>query len=153
MNNTFKFKYSALVWVLLACVLALSLVGLIWNAYNLIYFINSSVDKITSYSLIVLAIGALFVIALGVVFFGRYTVKNGVFCMHLGFFATKYSTDEITEIVHFKKSDKLVVYFSDQKYMVVMIANENYDNFVLALRNQNPKIAYNSMIDGEDTPI
>ena len=153
MKNVFKFHYSALLWVMLTAVIALALTGLVWNTYNLIYFINAGIDKIISYSLIVLATGALGVIAFSVAFFGRYVIKNDVLVTCFGVFSSKTQLTEITEVVHFKKSNKLVVYFADQKFSVVLIAPEKYDHFVIALRDKNPKIRFNALIDGQDTPV
>ena len=153
MKNVFKFHYSSVLWVMLILVITLALTGLVWNAYNLIYFINSGIDKIISYSLIVLATGALGVIAFSVAFFGRYVIKDGLLVTYFGVFSSKVDVNEITEVVHFKKSNKLVVYFADQKFSVVLIAPEKYDDFVIALRDKNPKIRFNALIDGEDTPV
>lgn len=152
MANSFKIKYSVVVWALLFVVAVASLLGFAWNVYNLVYFINAKPLKIITYSLLVLTTGALFVIVVGVIAFGKYTVKNGVLCMKLGFFTLKTPTEEVLEITLFKKSNKLVTYFSDSKYAVVLISPADYENFILALRNQNKKIIYNTRIDGEDTP-
>ena len=152
MANSFKIKYSAVIWALVVAVAVISLLGFMWNVYNLVYFINAKPLKIITYSLLVLATGALFAIVIGVIFFGKYTIKDGVLCMKLGFFKLKTPVNEIVEITLFKKSNKLVTYFSDSKYAVVLISPADYENFILALRSQNQQIVYSTRFDGEDTP-
>ena len=152
MQQSFKFKNSTLVWVLLWVVVILSVVGLTWNVYNLIYFMNAGIIKVISYSLLVLATLTLTIIVFSVIFFGRYTIKNGEFATHMGIFKSKTPVDEVMQITLFKKSNKLVVYFLDGKYSVLLIAPEFYDAFVLAMREQNKKIIYDTQIEGEDLP-
>ena len=44
------------------------------------------------------------------------------------------------------------MYFIDQKFSVAVIHKKDYDNFVLALRKENPNILYDNCIEGEDLP-
>lgn len=153
MKNSFSIKYSVIVWALLCLVFVLSLSGLIWNIFNLIYFLNAGVIKILTYAMLIVATATLFGLVLSVILFGKYTVKNGVLCMHMGIFKNKINIDEIAEITLFKKSNKLVVYSLDSKFIIVLISPNDYDSFVMAMREQNPKIIYSTRIDGEDTPL
>ncbi len=150
--KSFKFKYSTAVWVLLAIVLILSAVGIVWNVFNFITFLSESIFKSVSYALIILLTAFLLVFVLSVIFYGRYVIKDGYLIQYFGFLKTKTSLKEIVEITHFKKSDKLVVYFADRKYTVIVIAKECYDPFILAVRTVNPAVVYDVKIEGEDTP-
>ena len=60
--------------------------------------------------------------------------------------------NDVVQITHFKKSDKLVLYFKDAKYTVVIISPEKYEDFIFALREENRQIIYDSRTDGEDEP-
>ncbi|MBO7344774.1 MAG: PH domain-containing protein [Clostridia bacterium] len=150
--KSFKFKYSTAVWVLLFLVLILSAVGICWNVFNLITFFNESTFKAVSYSLIILLTAFMLVFVLSVIFYGKYAIKDGFLVQYFGFLKTKTPISEIVEITHFKKSDKLVVYFADQKYTVIVISPEFYEQFILAIRKVNPKIGYDVKIEGEDVP-
>jgi hypothetical protein len=150
--KSFKFKYSIAVWVLLALVLILSTVGIIWNVYNFIFFIKESTVKAVAYLLIVLLTLFLFVFVLSVILYGRYVIKGDYLTQYFGLLKTKTPVKDIAEITHFKKSDKLVIYFVDRKYTVIVIQKELYEQFILALREANPAIVYDVKIDGEDTP-
>lgn len=152
MNSCFKLKFPTVLYALLCLVVLLSGAGFLWNVYNLIYFIGVGGFKIVTSALLVAVTGALSVLALSTLFYCRYTVKNKTICLHLGLFKLKASTDDVCEITRFKKSDKLVVYFLDNKFSVVMIDRKDYDDFIVAVRNQNPSVVFDVKIEGEDLP-
>ena len=139
-------------WALLILVAVFSLAGIAWNIYNLVYFLYAGALKIITYSLLICVTIALFILAVSVIFFGRYTVSDKELTMHLGLFRNKTNIDDIVQITHFKKSDKLVVYFLDAKFSVLLIAPSEYERLVLCLRAKKPSIIYDTKIDGEDTP-
>lgn len=148
----FRFRYSATVWTLLVLVLILSVTGLFWNILNLIEYSFLGALKTVTYSLMVLMTAVLSVLVLSIMIYGRYVIKNGDLLTFFGFFKSKTKISEIVQVTHFKKSDKLVLYFIDQKYTVVVISKEDYERFILALREVNRAIVYTSETDGEDTP-
>lgn len=151
--KSFKFKYTPMVWVLLAIVLLLSIAGLCWNVFNLVNYLWAGTFKIVTYSLLIALTGALCVLVVSVIIYGRYKIKNGALYTYFGIFHNKTDINEIVEITHFKKSDKLVVYFSDQKYSVIVIDSKEYDEFVLAVRSVNSHVIFDTRIDGEDLPL
>ncbi len=152
-NQSFKFKYTVIVWVLLVIVIALSLAGLIWNIVALIYNSNVSDNvKATTNVIMIIITLALNVFVTSLIFNSKYTVTKDYLIQNFGLIKTKISLKQIIEITHFKKSNKLVIYFSDEKYTVAVISPESYNNFVMCLREFAPEIIYDVQIDGEDTP-
>ena len=148
----FRFRYLPVVWVLLSVVLILCAIGLYLNILNIIeYSFAKGYDFISAICISVInAFIAVFV--LGVMFYGKYTIKKEMLYTNFGFIYTKTDIKDIVQITHFKKSDKLVVYFVDQKYSVIVISPADYEQFILELRKKNPQIIFNSQIDGEQTP-
>lgn len=139
----FKFKFSPLIWTLLFVVLGLCLAGLGFNVFNLINYIPLGATKIVIYALMIALITFLIVLDVSIILFGYFTIDDKLLCAKFGLIKTKISIDKITNVVLQKKDGKLVVYASDEKYLVVVIAPELYDDFVLALRAKNKSIAYN----------
>ena len=150
--KSFKFRYSVIVWILLGLVMALSLAGLAWNVYNTIAFIGINTLKVATFVAICALALVLLALSISIAVYGRYIVKKDSLTFCLGFIKTKYDINDIVEITHFKKSDKLVVYFADQSYTVVVISPEEYSAFITAVREYNKQIVYSIKIDGEDTP-
>ena len=146
----FRFNYSVAVWILLSLVLVLTCAGLGLNLFNLIEYSKLGAVKIALYSVIVLLNLALVVMDVSVMVYGCYVIKDGALYSNFGLIRTKSDVKDIVQISHFKKSDKLVVYFKDAKYTVIIICPEKYDDFIFSIREINPAILYESRIDGED---
>lgn len=148
----FRFKYSPIAWILLFAVLIISLGGLIWNVFSLIEYLWAGAIKIIGNAFIILFNLALVVLDVGVIAFGFYVVKDKKLICYFGLIKTEYDLEDVVAVTHFKKSDKLVVYFNDKKYTVIVISPDSYDDFIGAIRTENPQIIYDTKIDGEDTP-
>lgn len=148
----FPFKYSTFIHIALAVVLIASLGGLAWNIFNLISYVYLGVFKIIMYSVIILLNLALCILALSLIFFGQYVINEKHLICCFGFIRSRYSISDITQVVLFKKSNKLVVYFNNNKYTVILISPAMYEDFTIALRKHNPSITYNTEIDGEEQP-
>ena len=147
----FRFKYSPVVWLLLAVVLVLSVGGLVWNIFNLVEFYSfKQTFDLVSYGVIIAVCAFLVVFVLAVIFYGNYVIKGQTLYTYFGFFRAKMKIDDIVGISLFKKSNKLVVYFKEQEYSIIVIDQNLYDDFVVAIRKVNPKIIYDTRIEGED---
>lgn len=148
----FRFKYSILVWILLALVLLICCAGLYLNILNIVEYSWAKDFRLLSYIIICIMTLFVAVFVISVMCYGRYSIKNKHLYTYFGFIFTKTPVEEIVQITHFKKSNKLVIYYTDQKYSVIVISPSEYEQFILALRDQNKKIIYNTQIDGEQTP-
>lgn len=149
---SFKFKYSPVVWVLLSLVLALSLAGLTWNVYALIQNSWAGGVKVFSHVAMVIITAFLIIFVLSVMIYGRYLINDKFLVQYFGLIKIKTPISSLVQITHFKKSDKLVVYFDDQKYTVIVIDKSLYDEFVMRVREVNSNVIFDVQIDGEDTP-
>ena len=148
----FKFKFSIFIWVMLSVVLAVCICSLAINVYNLTQYLSYSLFKFLPFILYSLITLFLIIVVLSIMLFSGYSLKNDNFYVRFGIFCSKTKLDEIVAITHFKKSDKLVVYFKHQAFSVIVIAKEKYDDFVMSLRQLNKNILFNKQIDGEDLP-
>ncbi len=148
----FRFKYSPVIWVLLCLVIALSLAGLGWNIFNFISFVHTDTIKTVLYAIVIALNAFLVFLAIAVATYGAYVIKDGNLYAYFGIIRSKYNVMDIVEITHFKKSDKLVAYFKDNKFTVIVISPSNYDDFVIAIREINKEIVFNKKIEGENTP-
>ena len=140
----FKFDYSTPVWVLLFIVIGLSIAGAVWNIYNVISFSKVETFKAVLYSLSVVLVLFLLVLAVSVCLYGCYTFNEKHLISHFGIISTKIELTNIVAITHFKKSNKLVIYLKDNKYSVIIISPSDYDDFIGTLLKLNVQIAYSS---------
>lgn len=144
----FKFNYSPVVWALIAIVIALSVASVVWNVYNVVFFIKVSTFKAVLYSLTVLISLFLAILALGICFYGCYTVDEKNLISHFGIIYSRIELKDVSGIVRFKKTNKLVIYLKGGKFSVILISPALYDDFISSLIKSNPEIAY-SCEDGE----
>ena len=147
----YRFRYGKIVYLLLALVVAAAFAGGIWNVYNFVVYL-SDVFKAVTYMVIALLTLFLAILGLSIMVYGRYVISGEYLYTCFGFIKTKTKISEVTEIVHFKKSDKLVAYNKKGEYLVIVISPAEYEDFILNMREINREIVYESKIDGEDTP-
>ena len=102
--------------------------------------------------LILLVVLALFLLVLcaGVLVYPYYKVKNGRLYSVMGVLHTSYDLKEVTELVYFKAECKLVMYFTTEKFIVIMLSEQKHEDFVKALREVNPLIDYDNKINEND---
>ena len=150
--SVFKFKYSHMIWILLSCVCILCTVGLVFNIIDAIAYFSLGTFKFVGHICTCILNAFILVFVISVMVNGKYVIKDGALYLRFGFIYVKNDIKEIVQITHFKKSDALVMYFVDQKFSVAVIHKKDYDNFVLALRKENPNIFYDKCIEGEDLP-
>lgn len=148
--NKFKFAYGKSVWVLIALAIPLFAAGLVWNIYNLVVLANEGIFNVLAYSLSSIVCGGLLAFCVSVAIYGRYVFKNGYLYLYLGFIRTKTKAEDIVQITHFLKSDKLVMYTKDAKYFVAVIRPEFYSEFIAALKRANPNVVYNATEEREE---
>ena len=146
----FKFKFSGFVFFLLSAVLVVCFISLALNLFNLVQYAKNPLFKFLPYIIYIIITLFLIAVVLGIMFFSGYSIKKDTLFVRFGFFVSKTKVKDIIAITHFKISDKLVVYYKEQAFSVVVIAKEKYDDFVLSLRNANKNIFFSSQIDGED---
>ena len=144
----FKIKHSILVKILLAVVFFVCVLGCGWNIFNLVQTQNLFFAQKLAYILLAILTLIMAIIALTMFFFSSYRINDQYLYTNFGIISIKFSIESITAIVHFKKSDNLVLYFTDQKYSVLLLSPTNFDSFIDAIKSANPKISYN--VDYED---
>ena len=146
----FKFRFPPFVWVLLLAGFIVCVLALCINVYNLTQYIHYDLFKFLPF--IIYSAIALFLIfvVFSILFFSEYSFKNGYLYVHFGIFYSKTKLDKVVGVTHFKKSDKLVVFFNDQTFSVIVIAKEQYDAFVENLKELNKQIFFTHQLDDEN---
>ena len=149
--NKFRFRYTPLVWTLLAVVLALSVAGLIWNIYNIASFYYDDTLKTVLYFIVTALNLALVLFALSLLIYVKYEITDEYLYLRFGFIATKTPIKSIVQVSHYKKSDKLVVFFADAKYTVAVISPKSYDAFTRLIKEKNPAVIITDESENPDT--
>ena len=146
----FKFNYSTPLFILLFFAVLLTLAGIVFNVNNIIEYRKFSLVKTIIYSITLAVNLGLFILIVSIVFNGCYKIKNNVLYACFGLIRTKMPIDSIISITLYKKTQKLVVFFSSAEFSVIIISPKFYDQFIATLKEINPTIIYEqNSIDGE----
>ncbi len=145
-NYTFTLTLKILIW----SAIAVSIVGLMWNIFNLVEYFKLGTTKIVTYSIMVILNVFLLAFTLSVLLFSRYQILNEYLICRIGFITSKCKIQDIVEITYFSDKNVLAVYFCNDKYNLISIKPENFQQFTDALREKNNKIYYNIERDLEN---
>ena len=144
--KTFRYKCRGLTFWLIIAGMVLCAAGFALNLYQCIrYGIASAADPvypIIQYTTMFIVTVALFAILLSVLIFSAYIVDDKYFRTRFGFIVSKYDVKKIECITLDRKTNKLAVTFDDDNYIVVVVKEEWYEDFVQALLKVNPAIEY-----------
>ncbi|MGN0824618.1 MAG: hypothetical protein ACI4MB_06100 [Candidatus Coproplasma sp.] len=152
----FKYKFTKLITALIYAGIALSVAGFGINLYyciaNGIKGAADPVYPILQYALMFLVTITLIVLLVSVLVSSCYIIDGKYFKTKFGFIISKYDVENIDTIVDNKKTGKLTVTFANGEYMVIVVKQEWYNDFIEALLAANRKIEY-SIISLDKTDL
>ncbi|MDE7306074.1 MAG: hypothetical protein K2N33_01650, partial [Clostridia bacterium] len=153
----FKYKFSKLTHALIYAGIALCVVGLGINIYTIIVSdIASSkniVYPVIQYVLMFLIPVVLLVILISLLISSYYSIDGQTFKTSFGLIKSKYDISKIQNVVLDRTTNKLTVYFDGNTFIVVVVKEEWYNEFIDALTKANSKIEFtinSKESDGKD---
>lgn len=142
----FRYKFTRVIYILIAAVMAIAIAGLGVTLWQVIAFglRHSAVEAFTilRYVLQFIVTTALFTISLLFLTASYYGVDEKHFKTSFGFLKTKYDIADIDEITLDRATEKLSVILKNDTCVNVVIKRSEYENFVQAVLDVNPKIEY-----------
>lgn len=110
------------------------------------------VYPIMQYILMFFVTVVLFVLLLSILVSSAYVIDGKTFKTRFGLIVSKYDVEKIENITLDRKTNKLTVTFTSGEFMVIVVKQDWYDEFVTALLLANPKIKYDIIsLDNTDT--
>lgn len=144
--KVFKYKFTRLLKTLMILAMLLCGAGFGVNLYYCI--INGArhaanpIYPIMQYVLMFFVTVVLFVLLLSILLRSAYVIDGKVFKTRFGLIVSKYDVEKIENITLDRKTNKLTVTFTSGEFMVVVVRQDWYDEFITALLLANPKIKY-----------
>ncbi len=142
----FKYKFTRLLKALMIVGLILCVVGFGVNLYyclsNGVKHAADPVYPIMQYVLMFFVTVVLFALLLSILVRSAYVIDGKVFKTRFGFIVSKYDVEKIEIITLDRKTNKLTVTFTSGEFMVIVVKQDWYEEFVTALLLSNPKIKY-----------
>lgn len=155
--KTFKFKFTPLLKALMILGMVVCGVGF---GVNTFYLVTNGVKSaanpvypILQYALMYFITVALFVLLFSILLFSAYVIDGKTFKTRFGIITSKYDVEKIDNITLDRKTNKLTVTFTSGEYMVIVVRQDWYEQFIDELLKANNKIEYkiNSLEnDGKD---
>ncbi|MDE7301104.1 MAG: hypothetical protein K2N47_02935 [Clostridia bacterium] len=144
--KTFKYKFSNTQKALIILGIILSAVGFAINlTYCIVYGIDSAADPvypILQYVLMFIVTIGLFVLLFSLLMNSAYIIDGKFFKTKFGIIVSKYDTQKIETVSLDRKSNKLSVVFDSGNFIVIVVKQEWYNDFIEAILAANPKIEY-----------
>lgn len=148
--RTFRFRFSKLIILLQIAAMVLAAAAIAYTVYRMITLGFGDASLIIQYVLLLLfGVGAI-VIFSAMLIRSVYIVGKNEIILRFGFIKSVYKIKEIESIRLFSKTNKLVLYFKNEKYTVISVKPEWYNDFIREVLSHNLNIRYDVSITDKD---
>lgn len=148
--KSYKFKFSKLVLVLIGLAIAAALAAVAYTVYR-IYLYGFSSPLLVIQHVAVLIVAALaIVIFVSLLIRSVYKITDTQIILWFGIVKQTFKIADIESVHLFTKTNKLVIYFKDDKYTVIVVKPEWYNEFTKEILARNDKIRYDVSTTDKD---
>ncbi len=148
--RTFRFRFSKLIILLQIAAMVLAAAAIAYTVYRMITLGFGDASLIIQYVLLLLfGVGAI-VIFSAMLIRSVYIVGKNEIILRFGLIKSVYKIKEIESIRLFSKTNKLVLYFKNEKYTVISVKPEWYNDFIREVLSHNLNIRYDVSITDKD---
>ena len=148
--RTFRFRFSKLIILLQIAAMVLAAAAIAYTVYRMITLGFGDASLIIQYVLLLLfGVGAI-VIFSAMLSRSVDIVGKKEIILRFGLIKSVYKIKEIESIRLFSKTNKLVLYFKNEKYTVISVKPEWYNDFIREVLSHNLNIRYDVSITDKD---
>ena len=148
--RTFRFRFSKLIILLQIAAMVLAAAAIAYTVYRMITLGFGDASLIIQYVLLLLfGVGAI-VIFSAMLIRSVYIVGKNEIILRFGLIKSVYKIKEIESIRLFSKTNILVLYFKNEKYTVISVKPEWYNDFIREVLSHNLNIRYDVSITDKD---
>ena len=148
--HTYKFKFSKTVIVLLIVLLVLGVAAIAFTVYRMLTYGFGSVSLIIQYVVLILFGLLAIVIVTSMLIRSVYKVTEKEIVLWFGIIKSSYKIKDIESIHLFTKTNKLVLYFKDEKYTIVVVNPAWHNEFIKDVLSHNLNIRYDVSLSEKD---
>ena len=142
----FRYKFSKPITALIYISIALCFVGVGINIFLIITGDVKSaanpVYPIIQYTLMFLIPAVLLIILVSLLISSYYSIEDKYFKTIFGIIKSKYEISDIETVILDRTTNKLSVYFKNNSFIVVVVKDEWYNEFIDALCKANRNISF-----------
>lgn len=148
--RTFRFKFSKTIILLQIAAMILAAAAIVYTAYRMATVGFGSASLIIQYVLLLLFGVLALVIFSAMLIRSVYVVGKKEIVLRFGLIKTVYKIKDIESIRLFSKTNKLVLYFKNEKYTVISVKPEWFNDFIREVLSHNLNIRYDVSITDKD---
>lgn len=144
--KNYKYKFTKLMTAFIWIGIALSVGAFALNTY---FVFADGIDSaanafypILRYVLMYFVSVAAFVLLLSLILSSHYQISDKKFKTSFGIIKSSYDIEKIQSVVLDRKTKKLSVYFDDNNFIVIVVKEEWYEDFIEELLKVNRNIEY-----------
>ena len=150
--KTYKFKLSkaAVTLTIVGILLGLGAIGFtVWRIYRT----GFSEPLYIIQHVVLLLVGTIaIVIFASILIRSVYKITDKEIVLWFGIIKSTFKISDIESLHLFTKTNKLVIYFKDEKYTVVVVKPDWYNEFCKEILARNEKIRYDVSVSDSDEP-
>ena len=148
--KSYKFRFSKLVLVLIGLAIAAALAAVTYTVYRIcLYGFSSPLLAIQHVAVLIVAALAI-VIFVSLLIRSVYKITDTQIILWFGIVKQTFKIVDIESVHLFTKTNKLVIYFKDDKYTVIVVKPEWYNEFTKEILARNDKIRYDVSTTDKD---
>jgi hypothetical protein len=140
--KSFRYLHSIAVWVLLSLITVLCSAGCVLNVVNAIHNVDVPI-KLYFHVLIAIITFVMVVFSISVMISSKYYVKKGYLVLSFGLIRSRTLLKEAVHVTFIPFKKILVVFFTDNRYLSIVIDPNSFNEFISFIRSINPDIVYN----------
>ena len=142
----FKYKFTKLIYALIALGMVACVAGFAVTLWQCITqgtgMTNIPTFTIIRYILMFFVTVVLFAILLSLLISSYYAVDKECIKTKFGFITSKYEIKDVDVITLDRNTNKLTVTFKNESFIVIVVKEQWYDEFVQAILDAKPAIEY-----------
>ena len=148
--RTFRFRFSKTIILLQIAAMILAAAATVYTAYRMATVGFGSASLIIQYVVLLLFGVLALVIFSAMLIRSVYVVGKKEIVLRFGLIKTVYKIKDIESIRLFSKTNKLVLYFKNEKYTVISVKPEWFNDFIREVLSHNLNIRYDVSITDKD---
>lgn len=154
-KRVFPFRFQAYLLTAMIAGLVLCAACFAYTTWQFVNFVQGDISSVydwLKYFLLYFVSVFLAVLLCAMLIKSQYVITDTELIVQFGIVKSKYELKKIFSARVFKKSNKLTIYFDDfkTKYMIIVVREEWYDEFVKALGERNEKISFDYVTAEEE---
>ena len=152
--KTYRFKLSVAATVGCVAGILLGLAGIGVTAYRIYKYGFSSAQLIIQHVVVLLVSALAIAVFAAILIRSVYKLTDTQLILWFGFIKSEYKLADIEAVHLFTKTNKLVLYFKDEKYTVIVVKPEWYRELTQEILARNKNIRYDvSTSDKDETDV